>query len=112
MKKNLKYIGENIRQLRINKGLTIEELAEQANISESFLGLVERGVSGVSVETVINISNVLEITTDSILIDKNVKKEEADNKIKLIALIQNSSEKELDFLIEYIKLYRKKELFK
>jgi transcriptional regulator with XRE-family HTH domain len=51
MKYSLKYIGENIRNARLAKNLTIEELAELADISDSFLGIVERGVSGISIET-------------------------------------------------------------
>ena len=102
MKKRLKYIGDNIRQSRINKGLTIEQLAEQADISESFLGLVERGSSGLSIETLIVISQKLDVTTDSLIIEKTVPSETPTNKITLTTLIQNSDDEDIDFLLEFI----------
>ena len=42
MKKIL--IGDRIKELRLSKGLTQEELAEKADMSVTFLGEVERNV--------------------------------------------------------------------
>lgn len=36
-------VGENIRRLRLSRGLTQDELAEAAGVAVRFLGGVERG---------------------------------------------------------------------
>ena len=46
-----KKIGLRIRKQRIEKGLTQEQLAEQAEVSLSFIGHIERGTRVLSVET-------------------------------------------------------------
>ena len=107
MKDTLKYIGENIRVARQSKNITIEQLAELADISDSFLGVVERGTSGVSVETLISIAVALGVTTDSLVMEKAEPSELiACKKDTLFALLQTSDEAELDFLIRFIGLYR------
>lgn len=43
-------IGQRIRQLRLAKGFTIQELAEKAKMSAGYLSEVERGGSALSAE--------------------------------------------------------------
>ena len=108
MKEPLKYIGENIRNARQSKNLTIEQLAELADISDSFLGVVERGTSGISIETLISIALALDVTSDSLIMEKSAPpKITAMKKDTLLALLQKSDDSELDFLIDFITLYRK-----
>ena len=108
MKEPLKYIGENIRNARQSKNLTIEQLAELADISDSFLGVVERGTSGISIETLISIALALDITSDSLIMDKSEPSNiTASKKDTLLALLQKSDDSEIDFLIDFINLYRK-----
>lgn len=38
-----KIVGENVRRLRLSRGLTQDELAEAAGVAVRFLGGVERG---------------------------------------------------------------------
>ena len=107
MKEPLKYIGENIRNARQSKNLTIEQLAELADISDSFLGVVERGTSGISIETLISIALALGVTSDSLIMEKSEPSMiTADKKDTLLALLQTSDDIELDFLIDFINLYR------
>ena len=67
----MKYrlLGERIKMERLNKKLTQEKLAEMANLSVSFLGQIERGDRKPSLETVVKISNVLDISVDILLQD-------------------------------------------
>jgi transcriptional regulator with XRE-family HTH domain len=44
-----KLVGWNIRRLRVDRGLTIEELAAEADVAPAYLGQVERGVVNVGV---------------------------------------------------------------
>lgn len=107
MNKNLKYIGENVRIARKRKGLTLEQLAELCNISESFLGVAERGSSGFSVETIIKIATTLEVSTDELLLS-NIKKESksSDKLDTLKTLLSQSEDCELEFFVDFVKLYK------
>ena len=107
MADNLKHIGKNIRAARKSKNLTLEVLSGLSGVSESFLGMVERGVSNVSVETLIALCDALNMSADEILMEgREVSPRPTDKRDTLITLLQNASDAELDFLIEYVKLYR------
>lgn len=60
-------IGARIRIARESARLTREEFSEQVDISAQFLTDIERGRMGASLETIIKISDVLGVTTDTIL---------------------------------------------
>lgn len=105
MKKDFKYIGENVRKIRKSKNLTLEQLAELVGISESFLGVAERGASGFSTETIIKISDALNVTTDSLLKrGENTTIAPSDRMDTLTTMLKNATDEELDFLIDYVKL--------
>jgi len=111
MNAKLRYVGENVRRARLNKGLTIEQLAELAEISDSFLGVAERGSSGFSIETIVKISKALNVTTDSLLIEGEQSNEMSPKIDTLAAVLSHCSDKEIDFIIEYVKLCKKSGLF-
>lgn len=60
-------IGQRIRALRRTVKLTQEELAQQAGISASFLGHIERGSRVLSVETLLALCNALSATPNELL---------------------------------------------
>lgn len=60
-------LGFKIRQLRRQKSLTQEQLAEIAGISPSFLGHIERGTRIASVDTLVALCNALEVTPNYLL---------------------------------------------
>ena len=62
-----KNIGTNIRLLRKNRGLTIEDLACVLDIAPGFLGLVERGTRGVSLANLARICMFFNVTMDQLV---------------------------------------------
>ncbi len=62
-------LGARIRRERVLHSWTQEQLAEKVNISVSFLGHIERGTRKASLETLVSISNVLDISLDYLLCD-------------------------------------------
>ena len=75
-------LSDNIKSLRKNKGYTQEYVAEKIDKSVDILRSIENGRSVGSVETLLNICNVLDITLDYIFIDLLDKKGEIlDNKL-------------------------------
>jgi transcriptional regulator with XRE-family HTH domain len=111
MNTNYKYIGKNVRNARLNKGLTIEQLAEIVDISDSFLGVAERGTSGFSIETIIKLAKALGVTTDSLLLDEVHLQTSLSKTDTLTAILSNCADADIDFLIEYVKLCKKRGIF-
>ena len=65
---NLNFeIGKRIRAEREKKGWSREAFAERLNMSSSFVYDLEHGKSGPSTETLIALSNVLDVTVDTLL---------------------------------------------
>jgi transcriptional regulator with XRE-family HTH domain len=62
-----KDLGKRVRELRRQASLTQEELAEQVGISTSFMGHVERGSRVASLETLVALCNVLQVTPQYLL---------------------------------------------
>lgn len=104
----LKVIGKKIQDARKNKNYTQEYVAEKIDKSVDILRSIENGRSIGSVETLLNICNVLDITLDYMFYDLlNKKSEILDNKIYKNFQELNLKEKELiDIIIEHIKKNR------
>lgn len=62
-------LGKRIRSQRKLLGMTQEELSERAGVSCSFIGHIERGSRKLSLETLVNISEALNISCDALLQD-------------------------------------------
>lgn len=60
-------IGNRIRELRKERGLTQEQLAELAEISVDFLSLVETGRNSMKAQILAKIATSLNISSDYIL---------------------------------------------
>ena len=61
-----KIIGNNIKQLRTLNGFSQEMLAEKINRSAHYISIIERGKSGLSLSTVIDICKALNTDTNTI----------------------------------------------
>lgn len=56
------YLGERIRQLRIQKGFSQEDLGMKAKIHRTYIGSVERGEQNVSIINIERIARALEVS--------------------------------------------------
>ena len=61
--------GKRIKEARNKMGLTQFELAEKINVSQNFLGDIERGIKLPSLPKLIVLSNTLKVSIDSLLTD-------------------------------------------
>ena len=64
---NYADFGQRVRSSRRALGLTQEELAEKVGISASFMGHIERGTRVASLETLIALCNVLQVSPQTLL---------------------------------------------
>ena len=69
-------LGLRIKRLRKSRGLTQEKLAELTGYSKSFIGCVENNTSIPSLETIVQIATVLEVSPEYFLsgIQKNMER--------------------------------------
>lgn len=72
MELDYKAIGNRIRRLRKEKGLTQQLLAEQSHQEPSNISHIERGATKLSLPTIVNIANALNVTVDDLLCDSLV----------------------------------------
>lgn len=64
---NQTMFGKRIKDARNKMGLTQFELAEKLNISQNFLGDIERGIKLPSLPKLILLSNALKVSLDTLL---------------------------------------------
>ena len=70
MKINYKKLGKRIQSARKETGLSQEQLAEAIGKSPSAISTIETGKRGASLETLIHIANVLQVSADYLLADQ------------------------------------------
>lgn len=99
-------IGEQIQNLRIQKGLTQERLAEMLEVSRQSVSKWELGQAVPDVDKIIRMSELFNVQTDTILL-RNVENSQ-DNKNPLhlgsIYLVVKDFEKSLEFYEKFFNL--------
>lgn len=108
---NQKEIGKRIRDERLKNKLTIEKLCELLEVSPSFIGLVERGTSGISIEKLYRLSEIFHVSTDYLIkgTQENVPSPQKQSNTALDALnayLYNSTEDEILFILSLIKFIK------
>ena len=91
-------IGNRIRQARKECGFTQEQLAEYAEISVDFLGLIETGRNSMKVQNLAKIASALNVTTDYLIYGTTPYKE--NPKINtMLSVVPESKRKQVEKLI-------------
>ena len=80
---NYKLMGERIRRQRVLLGLTREQLAEKLEVSTKFCSDIELGVEGMSLSTLVKMSDILCMNINYILLGEQEDKAELDTLISL-----------------------------
>jgi len=62
-----KEIGKRIALQRKKRGMTQEQAAECAGLSQQFLACLERGTKGLGQDSIIKLSRALDVSTDYLL---------------------------------------------
>lgn len=73
-----KALGAKIRQERLQMNFTQEQLAESIGVSCTYIGLIERGERSVTLEKLVQISNILHVSVDYLLSDSVHNTDNAD----------------------------------
>ena len=90
-------IGERCRRARETAGYTQEQLAERIGVSTQFLSDAERGVTGMSVSTIIKLCQILSISTDYLLLGQDTTNE-TESPLSICTRIQRLSPREQEII--------------
>lgn len=99
---NNKHIGNNIKKIRKERGLSQIDLADKVGISRTYMSDIERGAKNASMKTIVNIANVLDVDISKIMSDTTTvgKKEHIKNlQNQLVQL----PEKKYRFIIDLLE---------
>ncbi|MEY8319903.1 helix-turn-helix transcriptional regulator [Lachnospiraceae bacterium 46-61] len=105
---DIKIIGANIRKERKQQMLTMEQLAEKANITDNFLGKIERGEGMPSLPTIDSIACALNVSIDFLKgnIEYNTEYKLITSIIEINDLSEYNKQKFIDFINTNIKYFK------
>jgi len=69
-----KHLGNTLRHLRIENGLTIAEVSKRANVSRGMLSKIENGLTSPSLEKLEHLANALGVTLSRLFNDYDTPK--------------------------------------
>ena len=97
-------VGDRIQELRIQKGLTQERLAEMLEVSRQSVSKWELGQAVPDVDKIVRMSELFEVSTDAILIGKEEEEPENKNPLHLgsIYLIVKDFERSVGFYEKFL----------
>ena len=101
-----KDMGKRIREIRESKHMTQAALSELAGIEPSNLSHIERASTKVSLPTLINIANALEVSLDELVCGSLVRSEHIAVR-QLNELLSDCTPGELQAVIEMVKMTKK-----
>ena len=118
MEIDLVSLGKRLRNIRKSRKMTLDELGEKTGLTPEFIGQMERGLKIGKIDSLVTISNALEVSIEDILIDSLLftnaeKKTKHEDDLSYIFL--DCTENESRFLIknaenvkELLKRFQKK----
>ena len=105
-------IGSKIAKSRKEHSMTQEQLAEKLDISIKHCSSVERGLSSLSLEKLIDVSNLFDVSLDYLIkgnsaSNDSIKHIWANLPQSITSILNSNDEEEIQLLIEYLQLYSK-----
>ena len=88
-----KLFGQRLRSLRRSKGLTQEWLAEKAGLHATYIGIIERGKQGASLDTIEKLATALGVKEEKFFSFVS-RKYSIEEKEELIIDIENTLRKQ------------------
>ena len=101
-KKELKNMGDRMKSKRLQLGYTQEKVAELTDISFSTYSKIENAIQSPSLDTLIRISIVLDISMDYLIFGNENIKKDIDNISAIITLLQNADFKQVRYAYELL----------
>lgn len=101
MEIDLKKVGDKIRDARIAKKLTQENLAELTNLSVTHISAIENASSKFSVDALVEISEALNISLDWLILGDDGNNLYVEHQVS--RALSDCSEREIRFLLDILQ---------
>ena len=98
---NFEILGKRIKELRGQRMLSQEELAELADVTAQYISYIETGRKKVSLQVLVNIADGLSVSVDNLLMG-NQKMEIPLYMMELTSLMENCNQYERRIVYEQI----------
>ena len=98
-------IGERVRKARLSKHLTQQQLAEAVGISVSFLSNIENGRQSMNLRTLIDITNALDVSADSLI--RDVPGSVSQIAEEIVRELASCSQKEREAILQLVQVMKK-----
>jgi transcriptional regulator with XRE-family HTH domain len=99
-----KQIGRRIRALRKKAGLTISQLAEAADLSDNYVGFVERGVRAPRIRTLAKLASALNVEIADFFYFPDETSNKKEQVIKdILYQLKNKNTEGIEFVSKIIK---------
>lgn len=96
--------GERVRELRIQRGLSQEQLALRAEITTTYLGLVERNLRNPTIKIIEQLCNALNVSLADFFAPSRKTTDTLDSiSAQILAQLNHRSEKEKEIILQLIK---------
>lgn len=97
---DLSNIGKRIQSRRKQLMFTQEQLAEMMNVSIQMVSNLERGNKAIRIDNLINLSQILDVSTDYILTGKTTA-DDNETLTSRIAQLSPKDRKMIEMMVEY-----------
>jgi transcriptional regulator with XRE-family HTH domain len=98
-----RLIGERIRKLRKERGLSQEELGWKSDLHYTHIGSIERGEKNWSIDTLVKVAGGLNVTVNDLLALPSKPEDIKNMKKAIIAEINESSPEALKTLSDMVR---------
>lgn len=99
-------IGERLRIRRAELKLTQQEICNKIDVTQTHYSNIENGKTGISLESLLKICEILDVSTDYILLGKISN----GNESLLVQYYNKLNEKQKHYITQHIKLFYEENL--
>ena len=100
-------IGGRIARLRKQQHLSQAQLAEKIHSSSKHVSEIERGVTGISIDTQVMISQELNCSLDYLIKGDEYKSVDSILPAHVVKILHSQNEQEITLLLDYLNMYER-----
>ena len=100
-------IGIRVKNLRRKKHLTQQELGELTSSCSKHISEIERGITGISIDMQIQLSDALGCSVDFLLKGEEYRTIETELPMEIVRILKSKDEAEIATLLAYLDMYTK-----
>jgi XRE family transcriptional regulator, aerobic/anaerobic benzoate catabolism transcriptional regulator len=103
----LAKLGQEVRKLRQQRGITLKRMAQLSGLSDRFLIEVEKGNANPSITSLVKLADALQTTlTDLLPSDNQTKTQDASTSVKqVLALLRNRPDEQVSRIMSCLSSY-------